>query len=130
MLAVLDTNVLVSAFWSPKGEPARILALVQNRLVTLCYDYGIIAEYRDVLLRPKFGFSEWEVIAVLAQIENEGISVVPCPLPDISFTDEDDRKFYEVARHCRAKLITGNGKHFPKDDTVLTVKEFLTSFSG
>ena len=112
MLVVIDTNVLVSAFWSKNGAPAQILALIQNGRLTPCYDSRILAEYRRILRRSKFDFSEWEIAGVLAQIESDGMSVVPCPL-DVPFTDEDDRKFYEVAKHCDATLITGNLKHFP-----------------
>ena len=126
MMVVIDTNVLVSAFWSKKGTPAQILALVQNGRLTPCYDSRIFAEYRRVLRRPKFNFSEWEITGVLTQIESDGVSVVPCPLT-APFTDEEDRKFYEVARHCNATLITGNLKHFPKDELVQSAAEFLTS---
>ena len=126
MLVVIDTNVLVSAFWSRKGAPAQILALIQNGRLTPCYDSRILAEYRRILRRPKFNFFEWEIIGVLTQIESDGMSVVPCPLA-VPFIDEEDRKFYEVARHCNATLITGNLKHFPKDEFVISVAEFMTS---
>ena len=128
MLAVIDTNVLVSAFWSKDGAPAKILALIQNGRLTPCYDARILEEYRGVLLRPKFGFIEWEVGGIMSQIENDGMSVVPCPL-NVPFTDEDDRKFYEVAKHCNAVLITGNLKHFPKDELVQSVAVFLSSLT-
>ena len=126
MLVVIDTNVLVSAIWSKSGGPARILALIQNGRLTPCYDSRILTEYRRTLSRSKFDFSEWEITAVLTQIESDGMSVVPNPLTE-PFNDEDDRKFYEVARHCNATLITGNLKHFPKDRLVQSVAEFLAS---
>ena len=47
---------------------------------------------------------------------------------DAPFPDESDRKFYEVARFCRAPLVTGNSQHFPKDETVLTVAEFVDRY--
>jgi putative PIN family toxin of toxin-antitoxin system len=126
MLVVIDTNVLVSAFWSKNGTSAKVLALILNGRLTPCYDSRILAEYRGVLLRPKFNFSQWEVAGILAHIENDGMSVVPCPLT-LPFIDEDDRKFYEVAKYCGAALITGNLKHFPKDDLVYSVADFLAS---
>lgn len=124
MLVVLDTNILVSGLWSRNGEPARVLAFVLNGFLTPCYDHRIMLEYREVLRRPKFCFSEWEIADLLEQIAQDGLSVVPRPL-DISFVDEDDRKFYEVAAHCNAKLITGNLKHFPKDGVAVSVAELL-----
>ena len=126
MLVVIDTNILVSAFWSKSGVSAQILALVQNGRLTPCYDSRILAEYWRILRRSKFGFSQWEIAGVLTQIEHDGVSVVPCSL-SAPFTDEDDRKFYEVAKHCNATLITGNLKHFPKDELVLSVAEFLAA---
>ena len=44
---------------------------------------------------------------------------------NIPFADEDDRKFYEVAKQVNAKLITGNLKHFPEDPLVTTAADFL-----
>jgi putative PIN family toxin of toxin-antitoxin system len=129
MLVVLDTNVLVSALYSRDGNPARVVALVQNGVLTVCYDYRILEEYREVLKRPRFGFSEWEVTDLLGQIEQDGLSVSPLPL-HVKFADEQDLKFYEVAKHCQAQLVTGNLKHFPKDNLVMPVKDFLAQIEG
>ena len=128
MLVVIDTNVLVSALWSKSGVPAQVLALMQNRRLTPCNDSRILAEYWRVLRRSKFDFSEWEITGLLTQIEGDGVSVVPCPLP-LPFIDEDDRKFSEVAKHCNATLITGNIKNFPKDELVQSVADVLASLS-
>jgi putative PIN family toxin of toxin-antitoxin system len=126
MFVVIDTNVLVSALYSRNGNPAKVIALVQNGVATPCHDYRILLEYREVLARPKFNFAAWEIDDLLAQIEHDGFSVSPCPI-NIALPDEQDRKFYEVAKHCGAQLITGNLKHFPKDKIVVSVREFLDS---
>ena len=57
MLAVIDTNILVSALWSRNGAPARILSLIISGELIPCYDYRILCEYREVLTRPKFKFT-------------------------------------------------------------------------
>jgi len=124
MLVVIDTNVLVSALLSNDRAPAKILRLVLNGLFVPCHDHRILFEYRNVLKRPKFGFPSWAVTDLLEFIAESGLSVAPPPLPPAS-ADEADQKFYEVARHCRAWLITGNLKHFPKDELVMTVREAL-----
>ena len=124
MNIVLDTNVLVSALWSPSSKPAAILNAVISRKFTACYDYRILDEYNKVLRRPKFGFSEWEITCLLEPIIKNGISVIAEPLPEISFTDESDKKFYEVAKFCHAPLITGNTKHYPQDGCITTVADF------
>ncbi|GMO65076.1 MAG: hypothetical protein Ta2A_13100 [Treponemataceae bacterium] len=123
-LVVLDTNILVSGFWSPNGEPAKILALLQNGNLSACYDQRILTEYHEVLARPKFGFDPWEINDFLSFLQQEGLSVVPAPLP-MEFIDESDRAFYETAKHCNACLITGNIKHFPKDGVAVLPREFL-----
>ena len=127
MLVVIDTNVIISSFWSKNGNPAKIIGLVQNRIVTTCYDYRIMREYEEVLSRVKFGFDEWEIHDFLSQIQQDGLSVVAEPI-GILFADEDDRKFYEVAKQCRARLITGNIRHFPYDSLVFSPADFLCNF--
>jgi len=124
MLVVIDTNVLVSAFWSKNGTPAKILDLLLNGRLKLCYDHRILMEYRTVLQRPRFGFSDIEVETVMQILEATGHSVVPVPL-DTDFHDETDKKFYEVAKFCDAKLITGNLKHFPQETNIVSPADFL-----
>jgi len=124
MLVVVDTNILVSALWSRNGAPARILSMIISGKLILCYDYRILIEYKDVLTRPKFKFSINEVNSLLDWIVDNGRLAVVEPL-NISFTDESDKKFYEVAKYYGAKLITGNVKHFPNDKIVFSVSEFL-----
>lgn len=124
MLVVIDTNILVSALWSKNGAPARAVGLVLSGQLVPCYDHRIMVEYRQVLQRPKFRFRPAEINALLDWFKQTGRSVVPAPV-DIPFADEADRKFYEVAKYCDAVLITGNLKHFPDDDSVMSVSDFL-----
>ena len=124
MLVVVDTNILVSALWSRNGAPARAVGLILSGDLTPCYDHRIMLEYRQVLQRPKFRFRPSEINALLDWFKQSGRSVVPTPV-DTPFVDEADRKFYEVAKYCGAVLITGNLKHFPNDDAVMSVSDFL-----
>lgn len=128
MLVVIDTNVLVSALWSRNGAPARILSMIISGRLIPCYDYRILTEYREVLARPKFKFSDGEVTSLLEWIIDNGQSVIAEP-SNTPFIDESDKKFYEVAKFCGAKLITGNIKHFPDVDWILTVSQFLEQHS-
>lgn len=124
MMVVLDTNVLVSALWSRNGSPAKVVSMTLSGKLIPCYDYRILCEYREVLQRPRFGFTSGEVNSLLDWIESYGRSVIAEPLGDV-FLDEADKKFYEVAKFCGAALITGNLKHFPEDPLVMSVAEFL-----
>ena len=124
MQVVIDTNILVSALWSRNGAPAKIISMVLSGTLVPCYDYRIMCEYREVLSRPKFGFTKAEVNSLLDWFESFGKSVVAEPC-DGSFIDESDKKFYEVAKFCEAKLITGNLKHFPSEPSIVSVADFL-----
>ena len=128
MLVVIDTNILVSSLWSKSGAPAKVMSAVIGGRLVPCYDYRILCEYRDVLSRPKFNFLPNEINALLDFVKHTGRSVIAEPLDD-KFTDEADKKFYEVAKYCGAILITGNIKHFPRDDSVMTANDFLEKYS-
>ena len=128
-LVVIDTNILVSALWSENNNPAKIINLVFNQTIKPCYDYRILSEYKEVLERPKFKFSKEQIYNMLSGIECLGIGVVPIPI-SIKFIDEDDKKFYEVAKFCNATLITGNLKHFPNDNIVMSALDFLRSVNN
>lgn len=124
MNIVLNTNILVSAIWSPGRNAGDILNAVFSRKHTVCYDYRILQEYDQVLHYRKFPFSEWEISYVMDSIIKNGFSVIADPLPDVPFADESDRKFYEVAKFCHAVLITGNGKHYPNEPDIINMSDF------
>ena len=113
MRIVLDTNVLVSGLLGPHGAPGEVVRMVAAGLIELCYDARIVAEYREVLLRPRFGFSVERVGALLEQIRSAGAPVSARPLRK-RLPDRDDEPFLEVALAGRARcLVTGNARHFP-----------------
>jgi uncharacterized protein len=108
---VLDTNVLVSGLLSPAGPPGRIVDLATSLRITVLHDDRIVAEYREVLARPRLGIRLAEAAAVLELIEREGIRVVAPPLA-IVLPDPDDVPFLEVAVEGGADaLVTGNERH-------------------
>lgn len=112
MRVVLDTNVIVSGFLNPDGPPGTLVRLAAEGMLSLCHDARILSEYRQVLLRPKVGFSASIVDRFLEQIEADGFlaSAVPLPHP---LPDPMDEPFLEVALALRAPLVTGNARHFP-----------------
>jgi putative PIN family toxin of toxin-antitoxin system len=132
MKIVLDTNVLVSGLLNPYGPPGRIVVLVAAGELTLCFDPRILAEYQDVLLRPKFKFQLRHVEALLEQIRTAGILTTSAPLPKF-LPDRDDEPFLEVAMAGTADyLVTGNPRHYPaeriKNIKVVTPEKFLTIY--
>ncbi|GHT99370.1 PIN domain-containing protein [Spirochaetia bacterium] len=122
---VLDTNVLVSALWTPRGNPSTIIGLMLSGKIIPHFDYRIMAEYRNVLRRPKLSFPDNDVEELLAEIEHYGLYVAVKP-SSIPMIDETDRKFFDVAKACEAFLITGNKRHYPQDSLVITPAEFIS----
>lgn len=112
MNLVLDTNVLVSGLLSPNGPPGRIVDLVTGRHVTLLVDDRILAEYREVLARPKLKINPVFAEAVLDVIAREAILISAPPMP-LQLPDPDDLAFLEVAHAAGAAfLVTGNERHY------------------
>jgi len=117
-LIVLDTNVIVSALWNRNGNPATLLKMFFENEIVLFYDEEIFSEYNRVLRRDKFRFLEPEINDLLHFIETNGISVSNTEKSIEFMIDESDRKFYDVAKKCKAFLVTGNQKHFPKESFI------------
>jgi len=99
----------------------------ENEIV-LFYDKEIIDEYNRVLRRDKFKFLEPEINNLLHFIETNGISISDMEKSIEFMIDESDRKFYDVAKKCKAFLITGNHKHFPKESFILSPADFLNLY--
>ncbi len=132
MIIVLDTNVLVSSQLQPYGKPAAVLRLLLTGQILLAYDSRILAEYREVLRRPKFPFGDEQIEALLDFFEKDGIPVTSAPLAK-PLPDPDDEPFLEVAIGGNVDaLVTGNKRHFPKASagsiSVFTPAEFLSHF--
>lgn len=132
---VLDTNVLVSGLLNPRGAPGRILDLILMGEVQILYDDRILAEYHEVLRRPRFGFQERDIRRVLDYLIFSGGAVTAAPVT-VNAPDEDDLPFVEVALSGRADaLVTGNVSHFTAAENIVvmtpaTFLEFWTRRSS
>jgi len=125
MKVVVDTNVIVSALINANGIPAKILSLILSGNVTLLYDNRIIFEYIDVLSRKEFGFPKETINDMIEYLKHSG-EFINSEYIKIKFSDETDKKFYEVYKSGKAEyLITGNIKHFPKEETIIAPKDFI-----
>jgi uncharacterized protein len=125
---VVDTNVLVSAAINEHGPPAAILSFIASGHLLWCVSAPILAEYRDVLARPKFSHVQLSrVQALLAAVEQAAL-FVPTTTRDIS-DDEPDNRFLECAEVAEADyLITGNTADFPaqwKKTKIVTPRQLL-----
>ena len=127
--AVIDTNVFISALLSKRDDAATVKvleAMFDGKIVPL-YHEVILAEYDEVLHRSKFCFKEDTIQLVLKAVKQYGVEVFPQPTGEI-LVDMDDLVFYEVAMEKRdddAYLVTGNQKHYPIRDFIVTPAEMM-----
>lgn len=126
--AVLDTNVLVSAFLKCESVPGQILieALCGRIKPLLCEE--IISEYKGVLSRDKFRFDQNDVDVVLTKLISRAIAPGKADITE-DMPDPKDAVFYQVTIAGRqskeAYLVTGNLKHFPVRSFVVSPREML-----
>ena len=125
---VIDTNVVVSGALVDEGPSAAILDLAANRKILMFISPAILAEYEEVLRRPRLKLHPARIADSLAVIRNTSTEVVPTHTLKIS-KHESDNRFYECAEAARADyLITGNTRHFSKNyksTKVVTPRDFL-----
>lgn len=126
---VLDTNIVVSSQMHSAGLPAVIFNLAINqRMVELCISAPVLAEYADVLNRPRLKIPPVQVELVLSAMQSIARLVTPTETVTAA-SDPDDNVFLECAQAAQAEyLITGNIRHFPESwgvTRIVTVREFF-----
>lgn len=122
MRLVIDTNIIVSALLSRDSRAFQVLSDAFDRKYTVMISEEIFQEYQDVLHREKFCFDE-DIITFLLTWFKQNAVWIEVIKSDIPMKDEKDRIFYDVARTCKARLVTGNLKHYPVDELVTSLWE-------
>ena len=129
--AVVDTNVLLSALLSKKSDTATVKivkALMDGKFIPLWHE-SIIEEYDEVFHRQKFHLRESSIQKVLTAVKFYGKYTKPIDTSDVP-SDDDDVIFWQIAvaeRHNDAFLVTGNIKHFPQREFVVTPATMVTT---
>jgi len=132
--AVIDTNVFISALITKNGEAPTVKvmeAVLQGNIIPL-FHKDILAEYDEVLHRSKFKIDDDTIQLLLDAIVKYGVEVFPQASGEI-LVDMDDLIFYEVAMEKRdddAFLVTGNQKHYPVRDYIVTPSEMIEILKG
>ena len=129
---IVDTNIIVSAFLSSKEDTATVLVLkrIYKREVNIYYSDEILDEYIDVLNREKFKFDKSEIKTFIDFVIKHGHKEKPKEIKE-SLIDIKDKPFYELVEFLKDKkaiLVTGNIKHFPKKDYIVTPNDYIISF--
>ena len=105
---VLDTNVLISGILFG-GNPRQILELVIQGKIDAYISTAIFTEFKEVLLRPKFGLTHKECFSIAKEIEDIFCFVFPQITVDLFRDDPDDNIILECALAADVKyIITGD----------------------
>lgn len=110
---VVDTNVLVSAALTAGGNCDRIFRAAVEGRIRLAWSPPMLAEYRAVLLRPRFKLP----LPIVSSLLNAfGPSDQVSPKTSTALPDPDDEVFLAIALATPDKiLVTGNLAHFPPE---------------
>ena len=126
--AVIDTNVIVSAYLHWDSVPGNLMDAVFDGRIIPVISREIEAEYREVLSRKKFSFPPETIVPLFDFLEKCAV-MIDQDHTDEFFADTEDAKFYEVAMEERkteeAFLVTGNQKHFPIRPFIITPRQMM-----
>ena len=101
-----------------------------NGTIKPVFNDEIIAEYTDVLHRPKFRMRDEDINLIINYIKKYGIHSDRVPY-DGNMPDEKDRPFYEVSLSVEDSfLVTGNLKHFPVTPKVVTPSQMIDTINN
>ena len=109
------------------SKTVRVLNAVFDGTIIPVFNDEILAEYDNVLHRPKFKFPDANIQLLLDTIKTYGVFAKQLITNEI-LPDPKDLVFYEVVmakQDENAYLVTGNSKHFPKKPFIVTPNELL-----
>lgn len=132
---VIDTNVIVSSLIQRNYPNFIISELFIEGKFQLCISEELMAEYYEVLARPKFAkFHDFFIRAeaLLADIETKAAKYYPTITLEL-ISDDDDNMILELADECNADfIITGNTTDFIfssyKQTKIVTPKEYWDNY--
>ena len=125
---VLDTNIVVSAMLRSGGFPEAIFNLAVDRVIQFYISEPVMAEYEEVLRRPRLDIHPDKVANALRRIRESAVLVTPTAVVTAAH-DPDDNIFLECAEAAEAEyLVTGNQRDFPEmwaTARIVTPRQFL-----
>jgi putative PIN family toxin of toxin-antitoxin system len=135
-LVIVDTNVIVSGLLtSERAAPtARILDRTMTGEIRPLLSVDLLAEYREVLLRPEIrsrhGLDEGEIDTILTAIAENAVICEPVEPPSAPPDRGDLHLWSLLAARPNAVLVTGDLALIggaPHWATVLTARNFFES---
>ena len=110
MRAVLDTNVLVSAFLFPGGAPEAVYRLALDQELELISSRTLLAELGAVL-ESKFGWNSERTEYAVAQLTRIATLVEPSVAVSEIAADPADNRVPEAAEAGGAEVIVSGDRH-------------------
>ena len=107
---VLDTTVLVSAIVFG-GRPRIVLEMVFGGDINCSLSFAILDELRDVLQRPKFGFSPRQSVTIIDELHTICDILNPPRRIRTIKVDPDDNRVLECAVEAQADSIISGDAH-------------------
>jgi len=129
MIAVLDTNILISAVFWRGGLPYNVVLNGLKKKYSIYLSPQILNELEEKL-RIKFKFPENEIQNHIEVLIEYGEIVEPSFTIDIIKNDPDDNKILECAASCNADYIVSGDSHLLDLNEyngikILSAKKFL-----
>ena len=115
MKVVIDTNVLVSAFLSPRGVPARIFKRLEQEAFELLLSEQILHEYAVALryerVKKVHKLTDEQIVRLLEDLRTSATIIKPTRSLTVVAADPDDNKLFECALAGGAQfIVSGDAK--------------------
>ena len=134
MKAILDTNVLISAYVFPGGKPEAVYRLALEGRLEIGTSRTLLAELGRVL-GQKFGWIPDQVEAAVAQVTRFAAVVEPSEVVQVVRADPADDRVLEAARAFDADVIVSGDRHLLDLGTwseidIISPAEFIARWSA
>ena len=110
MKAILDTNVLISAYVFPGGKPEAVYRLAIEGRLEIGTSLPLLAEFGRVL-DVKFSWMPDRVEAAVAQMTRIASVVEPVETIHVITADPADDRVLEAAQAFSAEVIVSGDRH-------------------
>jgi len=110
MKAILDTNVLISAYVFPGGTPEAVYRLALEGRLEIATSRTLLTELGRVL-GQKFGWTADRVEAAVAQVARIAMVVEPSEAFRVVLADPADDRVLEAAHAFGADVIVSGDRH-------------------
>jgi len=104
-----------------------VLRAIRTGAITPIYSSYLLDEYREVMARDKFRVDP-VTGAVMMRLFTDNDRRFEPDCADMDLPDPDDAPIYFIAMQTQdigSYLVTGNRKHFPDVDFVVTPREMM-----